>query len=153
MLADEDVARFIGGPQHRAGAWRSMATMAGSWFLRGFGMFSAIEKESGRWVGRIGPCYPEEWPGTEIGWALIRSAWGKGYATEAAAATMDWVFQHLGWTDVIHCITPENRGSIAVARRLGSRDRGPGRLPPPYEHVPLLIWGQTREEWMARKRG
>ena len=34
-------------------------------------MFSVIEKDSGRWIGRIGPWQPEGWPGTEVGWSLV----------------------------------------------------------------------------------
>ena len=86
-------------------------------------MFSIIEKATGNWVGRLGPWRPNGWPGTEIGWGLARSAWGKGYATEGAAAAMDYVVDHLGWTEIIHTILPENTGSIKVAERLGSRYR------------------------------
>ncbi|NPC84181.1 GNAT family N-acetyltransferase, partial [Pyxidicoccus fallax] len=79
-------------------------------------------------------------------------AWGKGYATEAATATIDWAFDHLGWTEVIHCIVPENTPSQAVARRLGSRLLGPGKMPPPHETLVIDIWGQSREEWRARRK-
>jgi len=71
-------------------------TMAGAWHLRGFVMFSVIARSTGRWVGRLGPRHPEGWPGPEIGSAIIRPCWGRGYATEGAAATMDWVFDVLG---------------------------------------------------------
>jgi hypothetical protein len=37
-----------------------------------------------------------------------------------------------------------------VARKLGSQNLGPGKLPPPFEHSPIEIWGQTRDEWRAR---
>ena len=53
LLADEESARFIGGSETRRGAWRSMAIMAGSWLVNGFGMFSVIEKKSGKWIGRL----------------------------------------------------------------------------------------------------
>lgn len=53
--------------------------------------------------------------------------------------------------DFIHCIDPDNHGSIGVARRLGSINRGPGRLPAPFEHMPIEIWGQTRQDWVARR--
>lgn len=151
MMADPVAARFIGGQQPRATAWRFMATMAGSWALNGFGMFSVIEKTSGQWLGRIGPWRPEGWPGTEVGWGLHPDAWGRGYAIEAAAATIDWVVDHLGWTDVIHCIDPENRPSQAVAERLGSVNRGAGRLPPPFEDHVVDIWGQTADAWRTRR--
>ncbi len=152
MMADEEVARFLGGPQSRPEVWRSLATMAGSWALQGFGMFSVIEKASGRWIGRIGPLRPEGWPGPEVGWGLAREAWGRGYATEAAAASLDFVFDRLGWTEVVHCIAPDNRPSVEVARRLGSTLQGPGRLPPPYEEVRIDLWGQDRDHWRARRR-
>ena len=92
LHADEDSARFIGGPLERAAAWRAMAAMTGSWWLRGLGMFSVVEKATGRWIGRLGPWQPEGWPGTEVGWGLRREAWGRGFATEGAAAAIDWAF-------------------------------------------------------------
>jgi RimJ/RimL family protein N-acetyltransferase len=152
LAADEEAARFIGGVQPRSVAWRQMCSLAGSWALHGFSMFSVIEKDTGRWIGRLGPWRPEGWPGSEVGWGLLRSAWGKGYAVEGAAAAIDWAFDHLGWTDVIHCIDPDNVRSMAVAERLGSARRGPGRLPPPFEAAKIEIWGQTREAWRARSR-
>ena len=39
-----------------------------------------------------------------------------------------------------------------VAERLGSYNKGPGRMPEPFHEMPVDIWGQTREEWRARKR-
>jgi RimJ/RimL family protein N-acetyltransferase len=151
FMADAVAMTYVGGVQPRETAWRAMATMTGSWSLRGFGMFSVIEKESGHWVGRLGPWQPEGWPGTEVGWGLSRDSWGKGYATEGSAAAIQWAFDTLGWDDVIHCIHPENEGSERVAARLGSNSRGPGRMAPPYDHIPVNIWGQTRAQWEARR--
>lgn len=141
----------IGGPLLRGDAWRRFLQMPGAWMLQGFGMFSLVEKSSGLWVGQAGPWQPDGWPGTEIGYALHPDAWGRGYATEACAAAMDWAFETLGWTDVIHSIAPANSASQAVAIRLGSRNRGRGTLPPPLDVHDIDIWGQTREEWQARK--
>lgn len=152
MMADEETARFIGGVQAPSQVWRSMMSMAGSWSLHGWAMFSVIEKDTGQWVGRLGPWTPHGWPGTEVGWGLTRAATGKGYATEGAEASIDWAFDTLGWTEVIHCIDPDNRGSAKVAERLGSYNQGPGKLPEPFQAARIDIWGQTREEWRARKR-
>jgi RimJ/RimL family protein N-acetyltransferase len=152
LVADPLAAEHLGGPQPRAAAWRGFMAMAGAWAMQGFAMFAVIEKSSGRWVGRVGPWQPEGWPGTEVGWSIVRDCWGRGYATEAAAASIDWAFDTLGWDDVIHVIDPRNAASQAVARKLGSRNRGPGRLPPPFETAPVDIWGQTRAEWRARPR-
>jgi RimJ/RimL family protein N-acetyltransferase len=150
-MADAEAARYIGGQQPRAVAWRGFLASAGAWMIQGFSMFSVIEKASGRWIGRLGPWYPEGWPGTEVGWGLARHAWGKGYAYEGAVAAIDWAFEHLGWSEVIHSIDLANHASQKLAPRLGSSCRGPGRLPAPYEDSPIEIWGQTREQWLGRK--
>ncbi len=150
MNADEEAMRFIGGRMPRAAAWRKFLVMPGAWAIQGFAMFSVIEKDSGRWLGQLGPWQPEGWPGTEVGWAFIRSAWGKGFATEAGIAAVDWAFEHLGWTEVIHSINPGNHASQALAQRLGSSNLGPGKLPAPFENEPIDIWGQSREQWRAR---
>ena len=85
-----------------------------------------------------------------MGWALSTRTWGKGYAVEAASASMDYAFDVLGWTDVVHCIAPENAPSQAVARRLGSTVLRQAMLPPPVSK-PTEVWGQTRAQWRARR--
>jgi RimJ/RimL family protein N-acetyltransferase len=152
FMGDTETMRFMGGAQPRSMAWRAMMTMAGAWSFNHPAMFSVIEKATGRWVGRLGPWMPEGWPGTEVGWGIIRECWGRGYAGEGAAAAIAWAFEHFGWSDVIHVIGTQNQASQAVARKLGSRNRGPTRLPAPLENEPVEIWGQTRSEWRARRR-
>ena len=121
-IGDEVAARYIGGAQSRAGAWRRFLQMPGGWALQGFAMFSVVEKASGLWVGQCGPWRPEGWPGNEVGWTFHRDAWGKGYATEAATAAMHYAFDVLDWERVIHCIDPANLASQRVALRLGSQN-------------------------------
>jgi RimJ/RimL family protein N-acetyltransferase len=150
-MSREISAKYIGGVSPRAQTWRSFTGLAGAWVMQGFAMFSVIEKSTGRWVGRIGPHHPEGWPGTEVGWGLHPSAMGKGYAVEGATAAIDWAFDVLGWSEVIHCIDPDNTPSQRVAERLGSRNRGPGQMPAPFQHLPIDIWGQSRGDWMARR--
>jgi RimJ/RimL family protein N-acetyltransferase len=150
MMADEEAMRFLGGVKPRTEAWRTLATLAGSCVIRGYTLFSVIDKASGEWLGRIGPWFPEAWPGTEVGWGLKRSAWGKGYAVEAAEASIGFAFDRLGWDEVIHTIAPDNTPSQAVAKRVGSRYLRAGRLPEPIS-IDLDVWGQSRAEWAARK--
>ena len=71
FCGDEVVQRFLGGALDRAGAWRNMCIMTGAWTVRGFSIFSVIEKSSGRWIGRAGPWHPEGWPGTEVAYSLV----------------------------------------------------------------------------------
>lgn len=151
FMADGEHVRFIGGAQSRPVAWRGMMSVIGSWAAHGFGFFSVIEKNTGRWVGRLGPWQPEGWPGTEIGWGIVPDAGGKGYATEGAAAAMDWAFEHLGWKEVIHTIDFDNAPSRGVAAKLGSQKLRNGRLPEPYHEKELEVWGQTREQWAVNR--
>lgn len=152
MLADEETARFIGGVRTRAETWRALLMMAGAWTVQGYGMFSVLERDTGEWIGRVGPWRPVGWPGPEVGWALVRSRWGRGLAAEAATAAIDWAFDDLGWDEVIHCISPQNLASRRLAGRLGSVDRGPARLPPPFHDDRVDLWGQTRAMWRGRHR-
>ncbi|MGA7297671.1 MAG: GNAT family N-acetyltransferase [Rhodanobacteraceae bacterium] len=151
MMADAENSRHIGGPLPRALAWRGFTCVAGSWQMQGYSMFSVLEKSSGRWLGRVGPWHPEGWPGREVGWALIRAAWGQGFAIEAATAAMNFAFDTLGWDEVVHSIAPDNVSSQMLARRLGSSLRGPAQLPAPYEDLAVDLWGQTRTDWRERR--
>ena len=148
---DVEVTKYLGGVQGPALTWRSMCAMTGAWTIEGFSMFSVIEKTSGKWIGRLGPWRPHGWPGTEVGWGLVRDAWGKGYATEGAAAAIDYAVDILGWEEIIHTILPENAASIRVAERLGSRYLRQAATPPPFEGMMWDVYGQTADAWRSRR--
>ena len=148
-VSDPDGMAFIGGAQSRPVAWRSFMAYAGAWAMSGVSMFFVFERASGDFVGRIGPWRPEGWPGCEVGWGIARPWFSRGYAGEAARACMDFAFDRLGWTDVIHSIEPANAPSVRLAERLGSRRRADARLPDPVDRT-VGVWGQTREEWRGR---
>lgn len=125
MVADPEVMRFLGGPMmSRPEAWRNMAMVLGHWHLRGYGFWAVEEKESGELAGRVGCWQPEGWPALEVGWTLRRRFWGRGYATEAARASMSYAFNELNQTRVVSLIAPENVNSIRVAERLGEKPDG-----------------------------
>jgi RimJ/RimL family protein N-acetyltransferase len=125
--------------------------VSGMWALYGEGMFSVLDKDTGLWLGRIGPLHPYGWPGREVGWSLHPHAHGKGYAVEAAIATIDYAFDVLGWSDVIHCIDPANAPSEKVAAKLGSYNQGPKPLPEPFHELTCNVWGQTKAEWQVNR--
>ena len=150
MMMDAEAARFIGGVMPRSMSWRGLMTMIGAWHAHGFSMFSVIEKASGRWIGRLGPWMPEGWPGPEIGWAIVRDCWGRGYAPEGAIAATNWAVDTLGWTRFVHSISPANAASQRVAAKLGSQLLGPVQLPAPYERDVVDLWGQSSRDWARR---
>lgn len=123
MCGDPEVMRYIGDGSalSREDAWRSMAMFTGHWALRGFGTWAVEVRDTGAMVGRVGLHRPAGWPGLEVGWALDRSVWGRGYATEGGRAALDHAWNQLGADRVISLIAPDNARSIAVAHRLGER--------------------------------
>src|SRR5205085_6843055 len=111
MMGDEEVTRFVGGVMTRATAWRGLAGMIGHWSLRRFGPWAVEHKSDGKLVGRIGLSYPEGWPGVEVIWTLAKPYWGHGYATEAAAASLQYGFERLKAAKLISLINPVNHRS------------------------------------------
>ena len=117
---DAETMHFLGGVKTREEAWRHLAMILGHWQIRGYGMFAVERQEDGAFLGRIGPHRPEGWPGLEVGWLLGPEHQGRGYASEAARASVAFAFEHLSAVEVIHLIDPGNRPSVALARRLGA---------------------------------
>ncbi|MEL6687475.1 MAG: GNAT family N-acetyltransferase [Pseudomonadota bacterium] len=120
--SDEESVRYIGGktlsPEQ---VWRYMAMVLGHHHARGYAVLSLIEKETGQWVGRVGPWYPHNWPGREVGWAIHPAHTRKGFAKEAGRTCIDYVRDTLGWSDVIHIIEDGNIASVRTAEALGSK--------------------------------
>ncbi len=113
--------RFIEAADDPDALWWSIATIIGHWHLRGYGLFAVIERSSGRPVGLIGPWFPKGWPEPELSWHLTEDARGKGYATEAADAVLQWLFQEQNWSDIASFIPEDNDASIALAQRMGAQ--------------------------------
>ena len=151
FFADPEATRHLGGPRGEPLAWRHFLMMVGAWNIQGASCFSLIDKRSGKWLGWSGPWHPVGWPGREVGWSLVREAWGQGYATEAATAAVDWVFRETDWDEVVHLITPDNLASQAVARRLGSSILRRIEMPEPFSGEVVDVWGQRRDAWLRRR--
>ncbi len=112
----------------------------------GFGLWAAVDKESGEMVGQIGLTL-QDWDGRmapEVGYLLKRRFWGRGYATEGARGCMDYAFGTLGLDWVCSIIRDNNAPSQAVARRNGLRPEG--HLVKHYYgmDMPHTVWGAGR---------
>ncbi len=152
MMADTETVRFLGGEtMNRAQTWRTMAMMIGHQAVRGFGFYSVIEKSSGDWVGRVGPWFPEGWIAPEVGWTIHPRYTRKGYAKEAGAACVDYVFNTLGWGEVIHVIADGNIGSIKTAEAIGSKYLRSIDGIPAVTDMLCHIYGQSREDRLSDK--
>lgn len=149
LSQDPDVMRYVGDRRVPSlqESWRAIAGWLGHWALRGYGQWAIEERAGSRFIGRAGIINPADWPGAEVGYLLGKSWWGRGYATEAARAAIDWGFREIGLADLISLIDPANLPSIAVATRLGESLRGETEL---FGHT-VLIYGISRADWAARQ--
>jgi RimJ/RimL family protein N-acetyltransferase len=110
---------------------RSVRRMIDAWAEDGFGLFTTVRKEDETVIGRVGLIVwnPETWQTTragsegpielEVGYTLGKPFWGRGYATEAAAAARDFAVERLGARRLIALIINGNDASENVARKLG----------------------------------
>lgn len=135
MDRDPEVTRFIAGPWHDPVAHRAFVeARIRHQYPAGLGYWSIIAG------------------GAFIGWRLVRGAWGRGHATEAARPILTHALETVGVPRVIADIDPANTASLGVARKLGFRPEGPV----PYDGRMVIRFaitrGQTAEPNPPRNR-
>lgn len=126
MMADPDVTRYYERRFSRANAEVWLDRQLERYRLDGHGLWLVLDRHTETPMGQVGLML-QEVDGVrlpEIGWLLHRPFWGRGYATEAAAATRDAAFTRWGYGADISLIRPENTPSRRVALRIGM---SPGR--------------------------
>ena len=125
IMADPQVMEFsISGPwdSDRTRGFLEICQVDYSEERWGYGRWAVIHKDDRRLIGFCGLARYDEVDGSpeiEIGYRLTAEYWGRGLATEAAIASRDYGFEHLGMTRLISMIEPENRASIRVAEKVG----------------------------------
>jgi RimJ/RimL family protein N-acetyltransferase len=114
----------------------------GHWSLLGFGYWILEEKTTGDFVGEVGfsdykrDLEPALGAVPEIGWVLVPSKQGMGYATEAIRKVLEWGREHFGPSPVACLIHPDHHASIHVAEKCGFTKRQLGM----YRGNPALIF-------------
>ena len=123
VFCDAEVMRFSAGIKTRGWVHEWLHTCLERYYQTwGFGPYAVVERQSRQVLGYCGLFLFPELDGqaeVEIGYRLIRSAWGKGYATEAAGAVRDFAFNTLSLMRLIAIIDPSNIASIRVAEKIG----------------------------------
>ena len=151
LLADPEVMRFLGGqvvPREDVPA--VIEKWLGRWTANRMGPFMLERRDDGRFVGRCGILVWDtrdwristlaeagEFAQLEIGWALVRAHWGRGYATEAARAVGSWARAERGVEALVSVIAPDNVASRRVAERLGAR---PGETVKLANSSEAVVW-------------
>jgi RimJ/RimL family protein N-acetyltransferase len=122
LWTDAGVTRHMGGPRDVA-LLRRVYEEELSWPERPqYSLWPVVERETGRVIGECGLLEKdvEGRPEIELVYLLAPDVWGRGYATEAAAAMRDAALAS-GITRLIALIDPANPASAAVARKIGLR--------------------------------
>jgi RimJ/RimL family protein N-acetyltransferase len=121
--SDPEVMRYLNGgvPTPRAVIERDiLPRFIQSYTPGGFGFWAITAKASGSFLGRVGLLPDDERSGeATLGYRLLRVAWGKGYATEAARALLSVAFREAGVQRVTATTYQDNRASRRVMERLG----------------------------------
>jgi len=124
LNADPAVMKDLGGPLSRDDSDAKLDRYLKAWKSFGYGRW-LVETISGKFLGYCGvmPARGAHPIGIhdEIGWRLVREAWGHGYATEAARAALIDVFRRVKLIEVLAYTDAQNIRSQAVMRRLGLR--------------------------------
>jgi ribosomal-protein-alanine N-acetyltransferase len=122
----------------------------------GFGFWALEIAETGQFIGFTGLSVPgfeaHFTPAVEVGWRLSRSAWGHGYASEAARRALAFAFDDLELTEVVSFTSHTNRRSQNVMKRIGmtndpADDFDHPMLDEGHPLRPHVLWRMTAERW------
>ncbi len=119
-LADPISSLHLGAVD-RLTAWRIFSSQAGLWLIGGAGWWVAQDRQTGEVVGTVGAFFREQSPVMELGWNTYSEFGGKGFASEAATAALQYAFETRREPTVRALIAAGNDASLGVARRLGLR--------------------------------
>jgi RimJ/RimL family protein N-acetyltransferase len=121
--------------------------MHAHWWQLGYGMFATVLRQTDEMIGRVGLMRHPDWHvdeyKVEVGWTLQRSAWGHGYATEAAKASLAFGFETLGLERIFSMTDPTNGRSRAVMERCGLTYQGEIEFHGNNE----VYYAMTRSQW------
>lgn len=125
VFGDAEVMRFGQGVQTKEWVQAWLHTCLEHYYQDwGFGPYAVVEWDRGEVIGYCGLFFFPDVNGqseVEVGYRLARSAWGQGYASEAARAVCNYAFDTLGIKRLITMIDPANVASIRVAEKIGMR--------------------------------
>jgi RimJ/RimL family protein N-acetyltransferase len=147
IMQDPDVTHYL---QHhklneRATIERLVEKSKRNIVEHGYGYFVCEHTETGKVIGMVGLNYVEidapYFPCYTVSWIFGKSFWGKGHATEAAKALINYGFEVCNLSEIYACTTSENKASENVMKRLGMSFKNDFGFPdfkeddPFYKHV------------------
>lgn len=126
VYGDRETVRWVddGEPLSEADAHRWVDVTERNYRLRGYGMATLILTETGEVVGFCGIVRPGGQEEDEVKYALHRSRWGQGFATEAVEGMLAHGAGSLGLVEIIATVAAENAASLRVLQKVGMEPAG-----------------------------
>ncbi|RKZ90463.1 MAG: N-acetyltransferase [Gammaproteobacteria bacterium] len=122
LTTNTELQRYVlGGAKSKQQAWDDFCAISGQWVLRGVGIFLIADRKTDKARGFTGLWFPLDQEVPELCWSLFPGNMGKGYATEAAIAARQWVYENRQYHQLVSYIHPDNVASCVVAERLGAK--------------------------------
>lgn len=162
MNADPEVMRYFKGTLDRVASDAFLDRIEKSFDEYGYGLWAVERRADGSFLGFTGLAMQTFdapfTPALEVGWRYVRSAWGNGYATEAARAALAFGFDILGVDEIVSITSRVNLPSQRVMQRLGmthdeSDDFEYPLLPEGHPLRPSVLYRISRSQLMPRAAG
>jgi RimJ/RimL family protein N-acetyltransferase len=151
LNAHPEVAEYLGGPLAREDSDEIAEWANDVWEHDRMGLLAVERREDSTFLGMCGLHHQSSLPDdVEVAWRLGRAHWGNGYATEAAAAWLDYGFHTLGLPEIISMADRDNDRSLAVMRRLRMRYDRTEKIEDEGIVFEALIHVITADEWRIR---
>ena len=141
-----EVMRYISGrPETAEETAATIARVKAAWRSFGYSWWAFIDRASGELIGAgcIQHLAREPANPLEIGWRLLPSTWGQGYASEAARAMAGFAFEVLAVPTLLAVCDQDNLASAKVMQRLGMHYRGIER----WYDIDTTVYAMAREQW------
>lgn len=144
LNSDPDVTRYVGeGPFNSIEDVYTFIRNYGQYKRYKMGRLNIFDKQTGEFIGWCGLKFLEDSSQVDLGYRLLKRYWGKGYATEASIACLDYGFNTLNLQKIIGTAMKENTASIRIFEKLGLKhthdikDHGQS----------CVVYAITKDEW------
>ena len=125
LNSNPQVMRFTGEPAlaSLSAAQRAIAHYP-DFRTVGFGRWACVLKETQAVIGFCGLKYLADFDVVDVGYRFLPEYWGRGLATEACCASLQFGFSELGLNNIVGFVLPENIASIRVLEKVGMQSDG-----------------------------
>jgi ribosomal-protein-alanine N-acetyltransferase len=122
IYSNSEVMKYITqGVRNREETTADLLDIIADWEKHGFGLWAIVDRETNNLIGEGGLRFLDNTSEVEVGYLLVKAYWGKGLATEIAAASIKYGFEVLQLDKIVAVADPENIASRRVMEKVGMK--------------------------------